>query len=121
MYGEESAKSDWLAAVLGSVPVKVRQRLPAGRAYISHFFPPRIRPQIATGLRQSARRFIVPSDGGKISVEQLLTVITPHIRKYTPGFGLAQSTKVISFDGVVLQRPKALGVVYGPAAVPDIA
>jgi hypothetical protein len=66
------------AAMLRNVPVKIGQSLPAGPANISHFFPPRLGPLIATGLRHGGCGFVVLCDSGKIGIEQLLTVIACH-------------------------------------------
>jgi hypothetical protein len=64
--------------MLRNVPVKIGQSLPAGPANISHFFPPRLGPLIAMGLRHGGCGFVVLCDSGKIGIEQLLTVIERH-------------------------------------------
>jgi hypothetical protein len=70
--------------------VKIGQRFPADRAYISHSFPPSVGPLIATGLRHSAGGFVVSCDGGKINVEQMPTIIACHLSDYTTRFSRGQ-------------------------------
>jgi hypothetical protein len=79
--------------MLGSVPVKLRQRLLAGGAYFFHFFPPRIGPLSAGRFGHGASGFVVSCDGGKVGVQEFLTIVTQHrgvLKKYTLRFQRAQ-------------------------------